>query len=86
MFRGRLDICSSWYCLCSIAEYYGVDWIFAPVCNIAEYFVVSNVVKTVYCELLFDDIYRVSKKKHPASERLLLPESISNDTLQYLIE
>ena len=31
-------------------------------------------------------LYRVSQKKRPAFERLLLPEYISNDILQYLIE
>ena len=30
--------------------------------------------------------YRVSKKKRPAFERVLLPKYISNDILQYLIE
>ena len=31
-------------------------------------------------------IYRVSQEKHPEFERLLLPEYIINDILQYLIE
>ena len=34
----------------------------------------------------FLKVYRVSREKSPAFERLLLPEYISNDILQYLIE
>ena len=32
------------------------------------------------------DIYRVSHKKRPTFESVLLPEYIGNDILQYLIE
>ena len=32
------------------------------------------------------NLYRVSQNKRQAFERLLLPEHISNDILQYLIE
>ena len=35
---------------------------------------------------IFKRLYRVSQKKRPAFERLLLPEYISNDILQYLIK
>ena len=33
-----------------------------------------------------DNFYRVSQKKRPAFEKLLLPEYISNDIWQYLIK
>ena len=41
--------------------------------------------KFSYDPAQFSVVYRVSQKKRPAFERLLLPEYISNDILQYLI-
>ena len=38
----------------------------------------------VWCSNLVE--YRVSQKKRPTFERLLLPEYISNDILQHLIK
>ena len=45
----------------------------------------TMTIKSKLSYLIFV-FYRVSQKTCPAFERLLLPEYISNDTLQYLIE
>ena len=45
----------------------------------------SNNVKEIADGRGLTDLYRVSQKKRPAFERLLLPDYISNDNLQYLI-
>ena len=56
------------------------------VIDFAKYQAHSEPLFKKYNLLDFDNMYRVSHKKRPAFDSLLLPEYISNDILQYLIE